>query len=261
MATPDQWAVMLEGKRCLIAGATSETGQETARLFARHGARLALTARREQILTRLAEEIRREGGEAAAIKADLEKPREAERVVKEALKHLGGLDVLVSYVGASLETKIWYSSIAKVDEQSVKKIMESDFYTAFRLSQESLKVMRGKGGVIILTSSTPALSWYRYGSAYALAKLTVVGLVRAIAAEYPTYRVRAYALALGNIKTEATYGRLKPSERRLLAMESPMRRWGEPREVASVALALASDLFSYVNGQVVVVDGGTLMIS
>ena len=253
--------MMLQGKRCLIAGATSEIGQETARLFAHHGARLALVARRLQILRRLVAEISDKGGEAAIVAADLERPGGAERAVREALARLGGLDVLVSYVGARLEPRIWYSSIAKVDEASVKKIMESDFYTALRLTQASLKAMRGNGGVIILTSSTPALSWYRFGAAYSLAKLTVVGLVRAIAAEYPTYGVRAYALALGNIKTKPTYGRLKPREKRMLALESPMRRWGEPREVASVALALASDLFSYVNGQVIVVDGGTLMLS
>jgi 3-oxoacyl-[acyl-carrier protein] reductase len=93
-----------------------------------------------------------------------------------------------------------------------------------------------------------------------MAKLAVVGLVRSIAAEYRSLGIRAYALALGNIRTSATYGMMTAEERRSLAEESPMGRWGEPVEVARVVLALISDLFSFVNGQVIVVDGGTLMI-
>ncbi len=253
--------MMLSGKRCLIAGATSEIGQETARLFAQHGARLALVARRRLILKRLADEIAVVAGRPLTVAADLEKPAGAEQAIRETLRKLGGLDVLISYVGARLDPKIWYSSIAQLDENDVKRIMEADFYTALRLTKAALHAMRKNGGVVILTSSTPAITWYRFGAAYSLAKLTVIGLVKAIAAEYHHYRVRAYALALGNIKTGPTYDKLKPSEKRKLAAESPMGRWGEPKEVASVALALASDLFSFVNGQVIVIDGGTVMLS
>ncbi|MEM4297542.1 MAG: SDR family oxidoreductase, partial [Nitrososphaerota archaeon] len=140
-------------------------------------------------------------------------------------------------------------------------IMDADFFTALSLARAAIPIMSRRGGVMIFTTSTPAITWYSYGAAYSLAKLTLIGLMKSIAAESDRLRIRAYALALGNIKTSATYARLKPSERRRLAQESPMKRWGEPREVATVALALASDLFSYVNGQVIVVDGGTVMLS
>jgi len=210
----------------------------------------------------LTSEIAARGGEATPLRADLSEPREAKRIVDAAAQRLGGLDALVSYVGAKLEPRTWYAGIDKIDEEKIREIMDVDFYSALRLAKAALPVMRsGGGGVIIFTSSTPAITWYRHGMAYSLAKLAIIGLVKAIAAEYDRFRVRAYALALGNIKTSATYDRLKPGEKRRLAEESPMRRWGEPREVASVALALISDLYSYVNGQVIVIDGGTVMLS
>lgn len=253
--------MLLKGKRVLIAGATSEIGQETARLFAEHGAKLALVARRATILKELTSELSAKGAEAIPIRAELTRPGEAERAVKTAAQKLGGIDAIVNYVGARLEADVWYASIENLDTGKIKEVMEVDFYSALSLVKAALPVMKDKGGVMVFTSSTPAITWYRYGVAYSLAKLTVIGLVKAIAAEYDRFRIRAYALALGNIKTSATYDRLKPHEKRRLAEESPMKRWGEPREVASVSLALVSDLFSFVNGQVIVVDGGTVMLS
>ncbi|MCS7146089.1 MAG: SDR family oxidoreductase [Nitrososphaerota archaeon] len=253
--------MLLKGRRALIAGATSEIGWETAKVFAEQGAKVALAARRVNLLKRLASEIAEKGGKAVPIPADLTRRHEAERVVKTAREKLGGLDTLVSYVGAKLEPATWYSGIDETNPDKVREIMETDFFTALNLAQAALPIMSRQGGVAIFTSSTPAITWYQYGAAYSLAKLTIIGLMKAIAAEYKRLRVRAFVLALGNIKTRATYNRLKASEKRRLAEESPMKRWGEPREVASVAAALASDLFSYVNGQVIVIDGGTVMLS
>ncbi|MEM4289386.1 MAG: SDR family oxidoreductase [Nitrososphaerota archaeon] len=253
--------MLLEGRKAIIAGATSEIGWETARVFAKHGAALGLIARRWGLLRRLASEIRAHGVEAIPLPADLTKPGEAERAVKTAAQKLGGLDTLVCYVGAKLDPAIWYRSIDKTSPETIRGILAADFFSALNLVQAATPLMSRRGGVMIFTSSTPALTWYRYGAAYSLAKLTVIGMMKAIAAEYDRLQIRAYVLALGNIKTRATYGRLKPSEKRRLAQESPMKRWGEPREVANVALALASDLFSYVNGQVIVIDGGTVMLT
>ncbi|MEN3048330.1 MAG: SDR family oxidoreductase [Candidatus Caldarchaeales archaeon] len=249
---------LLEGKACVILGATGEVGRETALLFASEGASLLLSGRRAEVLAVLAEECRRRGARAEALPLDLTRPG-AERALAEAVSRaFGRLDVLISYVGYPLEPEVWYRGIGEVGEDELVKILNVDLLSSFRAVKALLPLLGG--GVLILTSSTPALSWYRFGSAYSIAKLAVVGLVRAVAAEYKRYRVRAYALALGNIKTSATYDVLREDERAALAEESPMGRWGEPSEVAKVALALASDLFSFVNGQVIVVDGGTLML-
>jgi NAD(P)-dependent dehydrogenase (short-subunit alcohol dehydrogenase family) len=248
----------VEGKRILIAGATSEIGAETARLLAKEGADLLLVARRKELLEALASECAGYGVNSIALPLDLTAEGSAERLREEALKRFSRLDALVSYVGYPFDPDLWYRSLKDLREEELRRVFDVDFFANFRLVRSLLELLRG--GVVVLTTSTPAISWYRYGSAYSMAKLAVVGLVRSIAAEYRSLGIRAYALALGNIRTSATYGMMTAEERRSLAEESPMGRWGEPVEVARVVLALISDLFSFVNGQVIVVDGGTLMI-
>ncbi len=250
---------IVEGKRVLIAGATSEVGAETARLLAREGADLLLVARRKELLEALASECTRYGVKSIALPLDLTAEGSAEKLREEVVKSFGRIDALVSYVGYPFDPELWYRSLKDLMEEEVRRVFDVDFFANFRLVSSLLELLRG--GVVVLTTSTPAISWYRYGSAYSMAKLAVVGLVRSIAAEYRSLGIRAYALALGNIKTSATYDSMTEEERRALAEESPMGRWGEPAEVAGVVLALISDLFSFVNGQVIVVDGGTLMIS
>jgi 3-oxoacyl-[acyl-carrier protein] reductase len=249
----------VEGKRVLIAGATSEIGAETARLLAREGADLLLVARRRELLEALATECARYYGvNSTALPLDLTAEGSAERLREEVVQRFGRLDALVSYVGYPFDPDLWYRSLKDLREEELRRVFDVDFFANFRLVRSLLEILRG--GVVVLTTSTPAISWYRYGSAYSMAKLAVVGLVRSIAAEYRNLGIRAYALALGNIKTSATFDKMTDEERRALAEESPMGRWGEPVEVARVVLALISDLFSFVNGQVIVVDGGTLMI-
>jgi 3-oxoacyl-[acyl-carrier protein] reductase len=249
----------VEGKRVLIAGATSEIGAETARLLAREGADLLLVARRRESLEALATECARYYGvNSTALPLDLTAEGSAERLREEVVRRFGRLDALVSYVGYPFDPDLWYRSLRDLREEELRRVFDVDFFANFRLVRSLLEILRG--GVVVLTTSTPAISWYRYGSAYSMAKLAVVGLVRSIAAEYRILGIRAYALALGNIRTSATFDKMTDEERRALAEESPMGRWGEPVEVARVVLALISDLFSFVNGQVIVVDGGTLMI-
>lgn len=249
---------IVRGKRVLVAGATSEIGAETARLLAREGAGLVLVARRRELLERLSSECAGLGAEAIALPLDLTLPESAALLREEVERRFGTLDALVSYVGHPFDPGLWYRSVADLREEELRRVFEVDFFANFRLVSSLLPLLRG--GVLVLTTSTPALSWYRHGSVYSMAKLAVVGLVRSIAAEYGRLGVRAYAVALGNVRTSATYEAMSEEERRALAEESPMRRWGEPVEVARVVLALISDLFSFVNGQVIVIDGGTLML-
>jgi len=248
----------VEGKRALIAGATSEIGAETARLLAREGADLLLVAKRRESLEALATECAGYGVNSIALPLDLTAGGSVEKLREEVVRRFGRLDALVSYVGYPFDPDLWYRSLKDLREEELRRVFDVDFFANFRLVSSLLGVLRG--GVVVLTTSTPAISWYRYGSAYSMAKLAVVGLVRSIAAEYRSLGIRAYALALGNIRTSATFDKMTDEERRALAEESPMGRWGEPVEVARVVLALISDLFSFVNGQVIVVDGGTLMI-
>lgn len=116
------------------------------------------------------------------------------------------------------------------------------------------------GGVIISISSTPAISGQPGGFPYSVAKAGNIALTKCLAKEYGQFNIRAYSLALGNISTKATIDSLPESMIIKAAKESPMNRWGEPIEVARVAAAIASEEFSFANGNTIIIDGGTVMI-
>lgn len=118
----------------------------------------------------------------------------------------------------------------------------------------------GNGGVIITISSTPALSGRRGGFPYTIAKAGNISLTKCIAKEYGDQNIRAYSLALGNIATKATYEAITEAVRTEAAQEAPMKRWGDPLEVAKVATCIADDNFSYATGNTIVVDGGTVIL-
>lgn len=241
-------------------GATSEIGRETGRVFAESGSSLLLVGRRGERLNEVGEICSRYNVRVRTLQADLTVKGVPKQVIEAALEAFGRVDVLVSYVGYQFKREIWFRELHELDEELVTEIFRADFLSSFSAVREVIPVMRRSGGgTIILTTSTPAVSWHVHGAAYTFAKSAIISLVRSIAAENGRYNIRSYALALGNIRTSITYDSLDVDERRRLAEESPMRRWGEPEEVAKVALALATDAFSFVNGQTIVIDGGTVM--
>jgi 3-oxoacyl-[acyl-carrier protein] reductase len=85
-------------------------------------------------------------------------------------------------------------------------------------------------------------------------------MTKHIALEYGQRNIRAYTLALGNIASEATYGSMTPAERKKAAKENAMKRWGDPREVATIAASIASDDFAFATGNTIVIDGGTVLL-
>jgi 3-oxoacyl-[acyl-carrier protein] reductase len=131
-----------------------------------------------------------------------------------------------------------------------------------RISQTVISSMlkRDGGGVIISISSTPVISGYTEGAPYTVAKAGIIAMTKHIALEYGGRNIRAYALALGNIATDATFNSMTASEKKKAAMENAMKRWGSPKEVARVAASIASDDFSFATGNTIVVDGGTVLL-
>lgn len=251
----------MSGKVTTILGATSEIGRETAMEFAASGSSLLLVGRRRAALEEVTEACKRFKVDAVTLQLDLTVSGAAKHVVDVALDNFGRLDVVVSYVGYPFSKELWQRKVHELDEEIVLEVMRTDFLSAFSIAKHAIPIMRRQGnGVIILTASTPAISWHYEGAAYTFAKAAVVALVKAIAAENGQYGIRSYALALGNIETFRTCGALSEEERLRLADESPMKRWGKPKEVARVALSLATDAFSFVNGQTIVIDGGTVML-
>ena len=172
------------------------------------------------------------------------------------------LDILVCCAGYPFRSELWNTPLHATPPERLPEwyldVYRTDAMGSVFSTFEALPLMTSRRrGAIVYVASTPALEGFQ-GSPYTMAKAAVLGLMREVAREHGRDNIRANALALGNIRTPATYNLLDEASRRALESESPLGRWGDPVEVGRAALFLASDLSSYVSGQVLVVDGGTL---
>jgi 3-oxoacyl-[acyl-carrier protein] reductase len=253
---------LLEGKRAIITGASRGIGRAISLAFAESGADLCLVSRKGAEVEALAQELEKKfSSKAFGLQGDVSDPLQAESLVPRAFEMLGRVDILVCAAGYPFDSDLWNKSLHELREEDFAKVFNADVLGSFRLSKGVLPDMiRQESGVIILFSSTPAISGYNKGGPYTVAKSAVRGLAKEIASEYGEKNIRAYAVAPGNIKTDATFNNLSKEDQELLALESPMKRWGDPSEVARVCVVLGSDNLSFVTGQTIVVDGGTVML-
>jgi len=253
---------LLEEKRAIVTGASRGMGKAISLAYAESGADLCLISRKSAEVEALAQEIEKKfGSKAFGVQGDVSDSLQAGSLVPQALEKLGGVDILVCAAGYPFESGLWNKPLHELRDEDFVKVFNAGVLGSFGLCKGVLpEMIRQKSGVIILFSSTPAVSGYNKGGPYTVAKSAVRGLVKEIASEYGEYNVRAYAVAPGNIKTDATFNNLSKDDQESLALESPMKRWGDPSEVARVCVILASDNLSFVTGQTIVVDGGTVML-
>jgi 3-oxoacyl-[acyl-carrier protein] reductase len=253
---------LLENKKALVSGASRGIGKSIALAFAENAAQVALVSRNLADIEKVVREIdERFHAKSIPLMGDVSSKEGSKGIVEKAVSGLGRVDILVCAAGFPLVSEIWEKKIHELDEEEVRRVFETDLLGSFRLAKEVLpQMISQKEGVIIVFSSTPAIAGYGKGGAYTISKAANLGLIKEIAAAYGEYNIRAYAIAPGNIRTERTYNPLSEDERKKLASEASMKRWGEPEEVAGVAVALASDKMSFVTGQTIVVDGGTVMV-
>jgi 3-oxoacyl-[acyl-carrier protein] reductase len=247
----------LAGDTIWVTGASSGIGEQTARLLGRAGARVVLSARSEEALETLADEIRERGGEALAAPADVTQPGAIQAAREQAREWAGAIDHVAHVAGYPLEAELWDSPLHELDDGDFERVREVDLVGARRVTQAALPDVREAGGSMVYIASTPALSGYK-GTPYTQAKAAVLGLVRDVAREYGPDGVRANALALGNIGTEATVEHTT-DEYDELAREAALGRWGQPEEAARAIGFFLSPLSSFVTGQTLVVDGGAVM--
>jgi 3-oxoacyl-[acyl-carrier protein] reductase len=252
---------ILSGKKAIISGAGKGIGRAIALRFALNGADVAAVSRSQTDIDRLEQEITsRFDVKFCGIAADISTREGASGIVARAISANGGLDILVCAAGYPMLTELWEQPLHKIQEEDFNNVLRIDFFGSLRLIQEALPFMiEQQRGVIVLFSSTPAITGYNKGAPYTVAKAANIGLAKEIASEYGRYNIRAYAVAPGNIRTSRTFDQITPEERERLANESAMKRWGEPEEVADTVVALASDKMSFVTGQTIIVDGGTVM--
>ena len=256
--------MLLENKVALITGSGRGIGRAMAKLFAKEGAAVFLTARTESELVGVAKEIKDQGGKSAYITADLTHARECEKVILETHKKFGRVDILVNNAGH-------YGPVVPVEEyplEEFEKVMNVHLRAAFLLSKLALPGMYArKSGVILNISSLSAKSAFGWGSAYAAAKAGLLGLTRVMAAEAARKGVRVNAICPGPVtetvmskelgNTLAKRLNVSPEDQLKGFLSSILQGRGQTAmEIAQAALFLCSDMSSAMVGQSINVDGG-----
>ncbi len=246
---------LLEGKVALITGAARGIGKAIALKYASEGAHIAFTdlVVDENAMATKAE-LESFGVKVMAIASNAAIFEDSHNVVEEVVKEMGRLDILVNNAGITKD-----GLMMRMSEQQWDAVINVNLKSAFNFVHAVTPVMmRQKGGCIINMSSVVGVSGNAGQANYSASKAGMIGLTKSIAAELGSRGVRANAVAPGFIITDMT-DKLSEDVKKQWAEQIPLRRGGTPEDVANVCTFLASDLSSYVTGQVISVCGGMKM--
>ena len=247
----------LYGQVALVTGAAGGLGQAVARAFAGQGANLVLADRPGSDLDALGAQCRAWGVQVQTVTAELSDAREAEQLGLRAIKAFGRIDTLVCNAGIQGPA----GPLLEMDRDDWDRVFQVNLASAHALCASLVPGMASRGaGCVILMASIAALRGNRAIGLYGLTKAALSQMARNLAVEWGPRGVRANAIAPGLIRTPLAQGLLADEAfmARRLAM-TPLRRVGEPHEVAGVAAMLASPAGGFISGQTLVVDGGTLV--
>ncbi len=240
----------LDGKVAVVTGGSRGIGLATAKRLAEAGARVMITSRKKEAL---AEAVATIEGEAAYFVANAGRPEEAEACVEETLRRFGSLDVLVN----NAATNPYYGPLAEIDLPRAEKIIQLNQTAVLVWSQLAFRASMGEnGGAIVNVSSIggmsvePGIGWYN------VTKAAVLHLTRQLAAELGP-RVRVNCVAPGLVRTHLARALWEDGEKAISA-RLPLRRIGEPDDIAKAILFLTSEAAGWMTGQTVVVDGGAM---
>jgi NAD(P)-dependent dehydrogenase (short-subunit alcohol dehydrogenase family) len=246
----------LTGKTALITGAGMGIGREAAVLFAREGARIVIgdldeAAARETV--RLVEGV---GGQALAVVGDVAVEADVKRMVEDGARRFGGLHVL--YANAGVLWKDRDRSVLETDEKWWDRVIAINLKSAFWLTKHGIPELRraGGGSVIVMGSVSALVGFTRAQDAYTAAKGGLISLTKSLAIQFAGDRIRCNIIHPGIVDTPLQSPYLNDAIRKEFETGIPLGRIAEPREIASVALFLASDDSSYMTGAELTVDGG-----
>lgn len=243
---------LLDGKTALVTGATRGIGRAIALKFASEGADIAFTYRsQEEAALTLTAEIEAMGVRVKAYRSDAASFEDAHNVVADAKETFGHIDILVNNAGITKD-----GLMMRMDEASWDAVIGTNLKSAFNFIHACTPIMaRQRNGSIINMSSVVGVSGNAGQCNYSASKAGLTGLSKSIAKEMGPRGIRSNCIAPGFIATDMT-GALPENLRQEWEKQIPLRRAGQPEDVAKVALFLASDLSSYVTGQVINCCGG-----
>lgn len=241
----------LEGKVAIVTGATSGMGRATAVLFAAEGAKVVVAGRNAARAAEVVDAIEEAGGEAIAVLGDAADLAFAEELVAKTVEAFGTVDVLVNNAGM-----LSMSPLADVSIEEWDRVFRVNVDSALRLCQLVAPIMKAKGkGVIVNIASVASFAAHHGFAPYISSKHAMAGLSKSMAWELGP-EIRVNAIAPGAIHTAMVDSIGGPAVLQGMIDGCPMKRVGQPEDIATVALFLATDDSSFVDGQVIKVDGG-----
>ena len=241
---------MLDKKVAIVTGGTRGIGLETVRVFKENNAEVILFGSKEESVSNAINLLKSEGIEVTGYYANLNNYFEIESTLKEIIKKYGHIDILVNNAGISAK-----ESIENTTSEDFAKIIDLNVQAVFNMTKAVVPYMKeNKSGVILNTSSMVSIYGQPSGVGYPASKFAVNGITKSLARELAPFNIRVNAVAPGIIKTDMVA--LLPEEVIAPLIKSiPLGRIGKPRDIANAFLFLASDLASYITGEVLSVDG------
>jgi 3-oxoacyl-[acyl-carrier protein] reductase len=245
---------LLEGKIALITGASKGIGRKIAEKFAEHGANVAFTYLSSvEKGEALEKELEQAGTRVKGYRSDASKFDEAEKLINDVVAEFGTLDIVVNNAGITKD-----GLLMRMSEESWDDVINVNLKSIFNITKAASKVMmKNRKGVFVNLSSVVGVQGNAGQANYAASKSGIIGFSKSVAKELGSRNIRTNVVAPGFIRTEMT-DVLDPKIVQGWEAGIPLKRAGEPEDVANVCVFLASDMSAYITGQVIPVCGGML---
>lgn len=242
---------MLENKVAIITGGSRGIGLETARLFLQNKAKVVIFGAHQETVLKAIETLKQENSRYPVIGfcPDLNNEKEVNSIFEEVENRYGKIDILINNAGISSSL-----SITDYQEEEYDKIMNVNVKGVFSCSKVSIPYLKKTQGVILNTSSMVSIYGQSKGCVYPTSKFAVNGLTKSLARELAPFKIRVNAVAPGIIETDMIEALPKEVIEPLIS-SIPLGRIGKPIDVANAFLFLASDMASYITGEILQVDG------
>jgi NAD(P)-dependent dehydrogenase (short-subunit alcohol dehydrogenase family) len=247
----------LRGKVAIVTGSSRGIGRAIAERLAQRGAAVVVSSRSAEACAETVQAITAAGGSAHAIAAHIGKKEQLEALVEGTVEHFGGLDIVV----ANAAVNPYYGPLSGIADEAWDRILNSNVRSTLWLCNFAFPyLMKRGGGSAIFLSSIAGIKGTDVLGAYGVSKTALIGLARNLAVEWGPRGIRVNCLAPGIVKTEfakALWDNPKIAEPTIRG--TPLRRLGEPDDIAGAAVFLASAAGGFVTGQTIVIDGGVTL--